>query len=65
MIFPTRRIKTNDGFVEAWTPLPEAGAWPGFRRMMMAGTLVDVPDHLLAKDVKPKRKRGRPRKEVE
>ncbi len=65
MIFPTRDIKTNSGKVEAWTPLPEARSWPAFRRMITSGTLVEVPDHLLAADLRPKRKRGRPRKRVE
>lgn len=65
MIFPTRKVSTNDGEVEAWTPLPEARNWPGFARMIRTGTLVEVPDHLLSADLKPKRKRGRPRKRVE
>ncbi len=65
MIFPTREITTNSGKVAAWTPLPDARNWPAFRRMVLAGTLVEVPDHLLSADLKPKRKRGRPRKRVE
>tara|TARA_R110002167_G_scaffold125104_2_gene304996 strand:- start:20 stop:238 length:219 start_codon:yes stop_codon:yes gene_type:complete len=65
MIFPTREITTNTGKVAAWTPLPEARDWKAFQRMLRAGTLVEVPDHLLSADLKPKRKRGRPRKRVE
>ena len=68
MIFPTRDIEGNEGTIKAWTPTPEAREWPGFRRMMMAGTLVEVPDHLLSARLKPKqekRSRGRPRKRVE
>ena len=68
MIFPTQDIRTNDGTIKAWTPVPDARSWPGFRRMMTAGTLVEVPDRLLADQVKPKqekRGRGRPRKRVE
>jgi hypothetical protein len=65
MIFALKRVKTNTGTVEPWTPIPEARQWPGFQRMLRSGTLVEVPDHLLAADLKPKRKRGRPRKRVE
>jgi len=65
MIFPTREITPNEGKVAAWTPLPDAHNWPAFARMIRTGTLVEVPDHLLSADLKPKRKRGRPRKRVE
>ena len=67
MIFPTRDITTDDGTVKAWTPLPDAREWPAFRRMITSGTLVEVPDRLLADmgKPKPKRGRGRPRKRVE
>mgnify|MGYP003123296195 CR=1 FL=1 len=65
MIFALKRVKTETGVVEPWTPLPEARQWPGFRRMIRSGQLVEVPDHLLLKQIKPERKRGRPRKRVE
>ena len=68
MIFPTRDIEGNEGTIKAWTPLPGARSWPAFRRMITAGTLVEVPDELLCAKLKPKkekRSRGRPRKRVE
>ena len=65
MIFALKRVKTNTGIVEPWTPLPEARQWPGFQRMLRSGYLVEVPDRLLVDQIKPKRKRGRPRKRVE
>ena len=68
MIFPTRDIKSEEGIIKAWTPLPDARSWPAFRRMMTSGTLVEVPDELLCAKLKPKqdkRSRGRPRKRVE
>lgn len=68
MIFALKRVKTNDGVVEPWTPLPEARQWPGFHRMIRSGHLVEVPDRLLLEQMKPKkekRSRGRPRKRVE
>ena len=65
MIFALKRVKTNTGIVEPWTPLPEARQWSGFQRMIRSGHLVEVPDHLLLEQIKLKRKRGRPRKRVE
>jgi hypothetical protein len=68
MIFPTRDIEGDKGTIKAWTPLPNAREWAAFRRMIMAGTLVEVPDHLLSEGLKPKpasKGRGRPRKRVD
>ena len=68
MVFATRDIEGNEGTIKAWTPLPDARDWRAFRRMVMAGTLVEVPDELLCAKLRPKqekRSRGRPRKRVE
>ena len=65
MIFSTKKLKTNTGEVAPWTALPEAREWRAYRRMINSGSLIDVPDELLAKEYRPKRPRGRPRKKVE
>ena len=67
MFFPIRDIEVEGGLVvKAWTPCPDAPKWGSFKRMVTAGTLVEVPDRLLADQGKPKSKaRGRPRKRFE
>ena len=52
MIFAAKRLKLDDGEVQAWTPLPQAREWPAFDRMIQTGALIDVPDEILSQSIK-------------
>lgn len=56
MIFAAKRLKLDDGEVQAWTPLPQAREWAALDRMLQSGLLIDVPDELLSQSIKRRAK---------
>jgi len=59
MIFSGKMLRLSSGWVDPWTPIPDAHDWPNKDRLIKCGDLIEVPDKYLIRSLRAKAKRGR------